>query len=128
MPKVKSGHRLFTLLTESGTGKSKLDVIFGWFKKNRKGVITEDIPAEELLEMIEEQDDDVIPPTTKEKARQLQATGVYVPPPVPTVIDEALDYLKTEVAFEPEPDSEEEDTAPPPVKKVRRSRTISLPE
>ena len=123
MPKIKSGSRLLEKLADSGTGKTKLDVIHSWFTLNRRQEIVEDIPADELVEMIQEQPDDVLPPTTKAKAEAFHLTGKFVPPPLQKAVDELNAYKSLSLAFKPEEDGDDEDEdteVPLPKKKYGR--------
>jgi hypothetical protein len=133
MPKIKSGTRLLQTLAASGTGKSKLDVVHSWFKLNRRGEIVEDIPADELVEMILEQPDDVIPPTTKEKAESFHHTGKFTPPPLRKAVDELDAYKTLSLAFTPEEDGDEDEDydaeVPLPKKKPgRKPKAVAEPE
>jgi hypothetical protein len=77
MPFTDSGYDVYEMLLESGTGKEKLRVMLSWFKRDRKGNIVEDITADEFLELVDEADELLIPPTTKNKARSFYERGEY---------------------------------------------------
>ena len=97
MPKLTSGYDLFCRLRDSGTGDTKLDHMLSWFPKNRKGELTEDLPADEFLDMIQAVDDDaLIPPVTKLKAESFYLTGEYVPVVQTT---DRKDYKKVKPLF-----------------------------
>lgn len=77
MPFTDSGYDVFEMLVSSGTGSTKLAVMLEWFKKDRKGNVVEDIPADEFMEMVDAADDELIPPTTKAKAKSFYETGKH---------------------------------------------------
>jgi hypothetical protein len=87
MPFTDSGYDIFEMLVNSGTGGDKLKTMLAWFKKDRKGNVIEDIPADEFMELVMAAKDSNselvdeheywIPPATKAKAKSFYDTGKH---------------------------------------------------
>lgn len=129
MPAIQSGYKLFLKLRDSGTGATKLAHILKAFETDRKGRVTKEVPADELVDYINESPDEVIPAVTKLKAESFHLYGDYTPAPPPKSDG---DFQEIEATFDPLPDGEPEDAPakpkaakPTPFERAKPSRRKS---